>query len=228
MSYFLWSSIPDDELRQAAAAGRLHDPEALADQARRMLGDPKARRFAAEFFGQWFGFYRFDKYRGVDGARFPEFNDSLKQAMYDEAVSFFEYIVREDRPPGEMLFADYLFVDAQLARHYGLPANDAARLAKVDATGQYHRGGLLRLGAVLTVTSAPLRTSPVKRGDWISAARARNSRSPAAGRCRIDRGRRRTSRRPFAAPAAGRPSPQCDLRELPRANRPAGLRAGEL
>lgn len=167
LSYFLWSSIPDDELRQAAASGRLHDPEALADQARRMLGDPKAQRFAAEFFGQWFGFYRFDKYRGIDGVRFPEFNDSLKQAMYDEAVSFFTYIVREDRPPGEMLFADYAFVNAQLARHYGLPANDLERPAKVDATGPYHRGGLLRLGAVLTITSAPLRTSPVKRGDWI-------------------------------------------------------------
>lgn len=167
LSYFLWSSIPDEELQQAAAAGRLRDPEALAAQARRMLGDPKARRFAAEFFGQWFGFYRFDKYRGIDGARFPEFDDSFKQAMYDEAVSFFEYIVREDRPAGEMLFANYAFVDAQLARHYGLPANDSARPVKVDATGQYHRGGLLRLGAVLTVTSAPLRTSPVKRGDWI-------------------------------------------------------------
>ena len=167
LSYFLWSSIPDDELRQAAATGRLHDSEALVDQARRMLRDPKARRLAAEFFGQWFGFYRFDQYRGIDGARFPEFGDSLKQAMYDEAVSFFAYIVCEDRPVSEMLFADYVFADAQLARHYGLPATDAERLVKVDGTGQYQRGGLLRLGAVLTVTSAPLRTSPVKRGDWI-------------------------------------------------------------
>jgi hypothetical protein len=167
LSYFLWSSVPDDELRQLAAAGRLHDASALANQARRMLRDPKARRLAAEFFGQWLGFYRFDKYRGIDGARFPEFNESLKQAMYDEAVSFFAYIVREDRPVGEMLFADYAFLDAQLARHYGLPAGDSERLVKVDATGQHNRGGALRLGAVLTVTSAPLRTSPVKRGDWI-------------------------------------------------------------
>ena len=167
LSYFLWSSIPDEQLRQTAAAGRLQDPVALASEARRMLRDPKARRFATEFFGQWFGFYRFDKHRGVDGARFPEFTDSLKQAMYDEAVSFFTHIVCEDRPASEILFADYTFADDKLAQHYGLPANGSLTSVKVDGTDQYHRGGLLRLGAVLTVTSAPLRTSPVKRGDWV-------------------------------------------------------------
>lgn len=167
LSYFLWSSIPDEELRQAAASGRLQDANTLADQARRMLRDPKARRLATEFFGQWFGFYRFDRHRGVDGGRFPEFTDSLKQAMYDEAVSFFTHIVRADRPLGEILFADYTFADAELARHYGLPAGELRETSKVEGAGQYHRGGLLRLGAVLTVTSAPLRTSPVKRGDWI-------------------------------------------------------------
>lgn len=167
LSYFLWSSIPDDEIRRAAADGRLHEPAALAEQARRMLRDPKARRLAAEFFGQWLGFYRFDKHRGIDAGRFPEFTDSLKQSMYDEAVSFFAHIMQQDRPVGEMLFADYTFADGQLARHYGLPANEAQQAVKVEGVGQYHRGGLLRLGAVLTVTSAPLRTSPVKRGDWI-------------------------------------------------------------
>jgi hypothetical protein len=167
LSYFLWSSVPDDELRRAAASGELQDPQQLARQARRMVRDPKARRLAAEFFGQWFGFYRFDTYRGVDNRRFPEFTDSLKGAMYDEAVSFFEHIVREDRPLHEILFADYTFVDAELARHYGLPATTAEQPVRVEGVDQQHRGGLLRLGAVLTVTSAPLRTSPVKRGDWI-------------------------------------------------------------
>lgn len=167
LSYFLWSSIPDDELRQAAAAGRLQQPAELANQARRMLRDVKARRLAAEFFGQWFGFYRFDRHRGVDSGRFPEFIASLKQAMYDEAVSLFAHVIREERPVSEMLFADYTFADAELARHYGLPAGDALQPARFDGAGEYHRGGLLRLGAVLTVTSAPLRTSPVKRGDWI-------------------------------------------------------------
>lgn len=167
LSFFLWSSVPDDELRQAASAGRLHDPAVLAEQARRMLRDPKARRLATEFYGQWFGFYRFDRHRGIDAVRFPEFSDSIKQAMYDEAVSFFTYVVREDRPVHEILFADYTFVNAELSRHYGLPMKDSREIAKIDGTGKFHRGGLLRLGAVLTVTSAPLRTSAVKRGDWI-------------------------------------------------------------
>ena len=84
----------------------------------------KARRFATEFFGQWLGFYRFDEYRGIDAGRFPEFNDALRAAMYDEAVSFFEHIVREDRPVSEILLADYTFLNAPLAQHYGL--DDAA------------------------------------------------------------------------------------------------------
>ena len=88
IGYFLWSSIPDVELSRAAEAGELENPEELSRQARRMLADPKARRFATEFFGQWFGFYRFDGYRGVDTARFKEFSDNLKSAMYNEAVSF--------------------------------------------------------------------------------------------------------------------------------------------
>ena len=167
LSYFLWSSVPDERLRQLAAAGQLQQPEMLASEARRMLHDAKVRRFATEFFGQWFGFYRFDKHRGVDAERFPEFTDSLKQSMYDEAVSLFTHVVRDDRLVDEMLFADYTFADAQLARHYGLPAVESREPVKIEGTGAYHRGGLLRLGAVLTVTSAPLRTSPVKRGDWV-------------------------------------------------------------
>ena len=179
LSYFLWASPPDAELRRAAAAGRLTDPAELARQAQRMLRDPKARRFATEFFGQWFGFYRFDNYRGIDARRFPEFTDSLKASMYDESVSFFEHMIRRDRPVREILFADYGFLNPQLAKHYGIPATIFAAQKKVLAGSEkrqmtlvrgldkHRRGGLLRLGAVLTVTSAPLRTSPVKRGDWI-------------------------------------------------------------
>ena len=169
LSYFLWASAPDAELRRVAAAGRLSDPKQLDAQTRRMLRDPKARRFATEFFGQSFGFYRFDGHRGVDVERFPEFTDSLKTAMYDEAVSFFEYIVRQDRPVQEILFADYSFLNRELAEHYGVKTqvelSDAPVLVADMKT--FHRGGLLRLGAVLTATSAPLRTSPVKRSDWI-------------------------------------------------------------
>ena len=169
LSFFLWSSVPDEELRRAAAAGELRDRENLSRQTRRMLRDPKARRLAVEFFGQWFGFYRFDEYRGVDPKRFPEFTDELKAAIHEEAISFFEYIVREDRPVSEILFADYTFLNRKLAAHYGirLKTPDQKRHRLVTGVSKYHRGGLTQLAAILTVTSAPLRTSAVKRGDWI-------------------------------------------------------------
>ena len=165
LSFFLWSSIPDTELRRAAAAGELASPDQIKRQVKRMLADAKARRLSTEFFGQWLGFYRFDQYRGVDTARFPEFKDEVRAAMYEEAVSFFEYIVRNDRPAMEMLTASYTFLNKPLADFYGVKRD----VKSIDAVERVdgERGGLLRLGAVLTVTSAPLRTSPVKRGDWV-------------------------------------------------------------
>jgi hypothetical protein len=169
LSYFLWSSMPDEGLRGAAAEGRLREPAELERQARRMLRDPKARRLATEFFGQWLGFYRFDRFQGIDSGRFPEFTDALRSAMYEEAISFFEHIVREDRPIDEIIVADYSFLNRPLAEHYGIPAGrlEGDAFARVDRMAEHHRGGVLGLGAVLTVTSAPLRTSAVKRGDWV-------------------------------------------------------------
>jgi hypothetical protein len=169
LSYFLWSSIPDDELRRAAGAGELTDTEGIQRQVRRMIVDPKARRLATEFFGQWLGFYQFDRRKGVDTSRFPEFTDDVKEAMYDEAVSFFEHVIRKDRPLREILSADYTFLNKELARFYGVKKEikSAEEAELVEGAGAFQRGGLLRLGALLTVTSAPLRTSPVKRGDWI-------------------------------------------------------------
>jgi hypothetical protein len=169
LSYFLWSSTPDDELRRAAAAGELSNPEQLRSQAKRMLADPKARRMATEFFGQWLGFYRFDEHRGVDASRFPEFTEEVKSAMYDEAISFFEYILRSGRPVREILHADYTFLNQALAKYYGVNKEIASdgRVELVQGANEFKRGGILRFGAVLTATSAPLRTSPVKRGDWI-------------------------------------------------------------
>jgi hypothetical protein len=168
LSYFLWSSIPDEELLRAATAGELNAAPGLQRQVKRMLADPKARRMAAEFFGQWLGFYRFDQHRGVDAKRFPEFTDEVKNSMYGEAVSFFEHILRGNRPVREILFADYTFLNTPLARHYGIEREiKSTEFTKVEGLSDQHRGGLLRLGAVLTATSAPLRTSPVKRGDWL-------------------------------------------------------------
>jgi hypothetical protein len=169
LSYLLWSSLPDEELLRAARAGELSSPVKLEAQVRRMIADPKARRFATEFFGQWLGFYRFDQYAGVDTSRYPEFTDEVKSAMYDEAVSFFEHIVRKDRPIREMFSANYTFLNQTLAKHYGVKKEIAAirEAERVEGANEFGRGGMLSLGAVLTATSAPLRTSPVKRGDWV-------------------------------------------------------------
>ena len=169
MSFFLWSSIPDQELRRAAAAGELNDPAMLARQVRRMTADAKARRVATEFFGQWLGFYHFDQYRGVDTGRFPEFTDEVKSAMYNEAISTFEFIVRHNRPVKEILAADYTFLNKPLAKFYGVERDVTSpdAMVRVDGANAFNRGGALRLGSVLTTTSAPLRTSPVKRGDWV-------------------------------------------------------------
>jgi len=134
-----------------------------------MTADPKARRLATEFFGQWLGFYHFDQYRGVDTGRFPEFTEEVKSAMYDEAVSTFEYLVRQERPVKEILHADYTFLNQTLATFYGIDrkVGSTDAVVKVDGANAFDRGGALRLGSVLTTTSAPLRTSPVKRGDWV-------------------------------------------------------------
>ncbi len=169
MSYFLWASIPDEELRRAADAGELSNTEQLRKQTKRMLADAKVRRLSTEFFGQWLGFYHFDQHRGVDTGRFPEFTDAVKSGMYDESVSFFEHIIRKDRPVSDMLFADYTFLNQPLAKHYGVKkeVKSVDKMELVEGANEFQRGGLLRLGSVLTATSAPLRTSPVKRGDWV-------------------------------------------------------------
>lgn len=169
LSFFLWSSVPDRELRQAAAAGRLTTDAGIEYQVRRMLADAKARRLAREFFGQWLGFYDFDKYGGVDTTRFTAFTEEIRAAMYEEAVSFFEHLIRKDRPVSEIYYADYTFLNRQLAEYYGVQFDQmkVERRDRFQRVEVDNRGGLMRLGAVLTVTSAPLRTSPVKRGDWI-------------------------------------------------------------
>lgn len=169
LSYFLWASIPDQELRRAANANELVAAEGVQRQVRRMLADEKARRLANEFFGQWLGFYHFDDYKGVDTSRFPEFTEAVKDAMNDEAVTFFEYVVRQDRPVRDLLFADYTFLNQDLAKYYGVKQEIKSKdkFERVEGANAFNRGGMLRLGAVLTTTSAPLRTSPVKRGDWI-------------------------------------------------------------
>ena len=165
LSYFLWSSMPDGELLDRAAAGDLHRPEVLVAQARRMLRDDRVRGLATEFGGNWLDVRRFEEHNGVDRGRFPAFDDELRRSMFEEPIRFFVDLVRNDRSVLEFLDARYTFVNPALSRHYGMPA--PAGWARVDDADRYGRGGLLPMAAFLTRNSPGLRTSPVKRGYWV-------------------------------------------------------------
>ena len=165
LSYFLWSSLPDDELYRAAAKGELRTPEQLAAQAQRMIRDPRSQALVENFAGQWLQLRNLDTFT-PDKARFPAYDDALRQAMRRETELFFAHIVREDRSVLEFLDADYTFANERLAKHYGLPGVAGAEFRQVSVDrGQ--RGGLLGHASILAVTSNPTRTSPVKRGKWV-------------------------------------------------------------
>ncbi|MDF2378341.1 MAG: DUF1592 domain-containing protein, partial [Verrucomicrobiales bacterium] len=166
LSYFLWASTPDIALLEAAGNGSLMKPEGRAAQVKRMLRDPKARTLAEEFAGQWLEFHRFGEHTAVDAKLFPEFTDSLRADMFQETRTFFEHLIREDRPVREILMADYTFLNERLAKHYGVPGVTGENFRKVPVA-EYQRGGLLGMGTILTKTSFPLRTSPVLRGNWL-------------------------------------------------------------
>jgi hypothetical protein len=169
LSYFLWSSVPDEELLAKAAAGELHKPEVLAAQARRMLKDPKVRRLATEFGGNWLDFRRFEEHNAVDRQRFPAFTDALRQAMYEEPLRFLTDQLQRDGSVLDDLYGKHTFVNAVLARHYGMEdvKVSGSDWVRVDNADRYGRGGLLPMAAFLTKNSPGLRTSPVKRGYWV-------------------------------------------------------------
>jgi mono/diheme cytochrome c family protein len=162
LSFFLWSSLPDEELLKVAAAGRLHDPAMLEQQTRRMLGDDRARALVGNLAGQWLLLRQLDDI--APGTK--EFDGNLRYAFRRETELLFETIVREDRSILDLIDADYTFVDERLARHYGIPNIRGSRFRRVTLD-ESTRGGLLGHGSLLTVTSAGNRTSPVKRGKWI-------------------------------------------------------------
>jgi hypothetical protein len=166
LSYFLWASLPDDELLDVAASGRLTDSQVLAAQTRRMLQDPKARGLAENFGRQWLGIEPLGTSVVPDAQRFPEFDAELLAAMRAEAALLVDHVLRNDRPLVELLDADYTFVNQRLARHYGIAAVEGDQMRRVTLADR-NRGGVLTLGAVLTTTSYPLRTSPVLRGKWL-------------------------------------------------------------
>jgi hypothetical protein len=165
LSFFLWSSIPDDTLLKAAAVGQLSNPAALDAQVRRMLADPKARALTENFAGQWLYL------RNLDGmipnsTGFPDFDDNLREALHQETALFFESIVDEDRNVLDLMTADYTFLNERLARHYRIPHIYGSHFRRVTLADQ-NRWGLLGKGSTLMVSSHTDRTSPVVRGKWV-------------------------------------------------------------
>jgi len=165
LSFFLWSSIPDDELLSVAEQGKLKDPAVLDEQVRRMLADPKSQALVDNFAGQWL---QLRNVRNVqpNSDLFPDFDDNLRQGFKRETELFFESVMREDRPVTELMTANYTFVNERLAKHYGIPNIYGSRFRRVTLTDE-RRFGLLGKGSVLAVTSHAERTSPVERGKWI-------------------------------------------------------------
>lgn len=165
LSYFLWSTTPDEELWHSARTGALSGEAELRAQVRRMLASPRSLALSTEFAGQWLRFREILSV-AVDFRRFPSFDWRLRHAMNDEARCFFEGLIREDRSILELLDSKYTYLNETLAAHYGIAGVKGAEMRKVDLPDR-RRGGVLGMGAVLTVTSYPLRTSPVLRGRYV-------------------------------------------------------------
>ena len=165
LSFFLWSSIPDDELLNLAVAGKLSDPATLDGQVRRMLSDPRAEALSSNFAAQWL-YLRNLKNIAPNPDDFPDFDDNLRQSLLTETELFFKSVVNENRSVLDLLNGNYTFVNERLAKHYGIPNVYGSRFRRVTLTDDARRG-LLGQGSVLTVTSYATRTSPVLRGKWI-------------------------------------------------------------
>ena len=165
LSFFLWSSIPDDELIDLASQHKLHESAVLQHEVRRMLADPRSEALVDNFLEQWL-FLRNLKTVAPNLEAFPDFDDNLRQAMRQETRMLFESIVQGDHSVMDLLNADYTFVNERLAKHYGIPNVYGSQFRRVAITDP-NRRGLLGQGSILTVTSYPARTSPVQRGKWI-------------------------------------------------------------
>ncbi len=166
ISFFLWSSIPDDQLLDTAAAGKLGNPEVLERQARRMLADPRASTLVNNFATQWLGLRKLGKIQ-PDRSAYPEFDPSLVSAFREETLLFMRSIIRENRSVLELLGADYTYLNERLARNYGIDGVVGPGFRRVSVKEDSRRGGLLGQGSILMLTSHSARTSPVLRGTWI-------------------------------------------------------------
>ncbi len=165
LSFFLWSTVPDDQLLKVASQGKLKDPAVLEQQVKRMLADPKSEALVDNFAEQWL-FLRNLKNSAPNLDAFPDFDDNLREAMTQETKLFFSSIIHEDRGVMDLLTADYSFVNERLARHYGIPNVYGSQFRRIKITDESRRG-LLGQASILTITSYPNRTSPVQRGKWI-------------------------------------------------------------
>ncbi len=166
LSFFLWSSIPDEKLLDVAAAGKLRDPEVFASQVRRMLSDDRTESLVENFTGQWLQLRNLESKVVPDILLFPDFDDNMRKGFRKETELFFEYVLRNDRSTIDLLNADYTFVDERLARHYGIAGVYGPRFRKVKIADP-NRRGLLGQGSILAMTSVATRTSPVYRGKYV-------------------------------------------------------------
>jgi len=167
LSYFLWGTMPDEELRQTAAAGRLHDRQVLAKQTRRMLKDGRVRGLAIEFGTQWIHVRGFDRFNEKNETLFPTFDARLRKAIYEESILFFQDLFQNNRPVMQVLDSDATFLNETLAKHYGIPGVSGPRWRRVTGVRKYGRGGILGLASVQTKQAGASRTSPVLRGNWV-------------------------------------------------------------
>lgn len=170
LSYFLWSSTPDDELLKLAADRSLNNSEALSNQTKRMLKDARAKSMLLEFLGNWLDFRRFDQHQAVDRNQFPSFDDELRRSMWQEPIEFLYYLIENQGTVADILHADFMIVDGRLANHYAIPNAPPLyekRWTKISDASQFQRGGLISMAVFLTQNSPGLRTSPVKRGYWV-------------------------------------------------------------
>jgi len=169
LSYFLWSSMPDAELREVAAAGKLRNRDVLSAQSKRMIKDPRVRRMATEFGCAWLHIHGFDELGEKSDRHFPTFLP-LRGAMYEESIRFFTDLFQNDRTILNILDADYTFLNEPLAKHYGIPGVTGAEWRRVDGMRTFSRGGILGQATTLAKQSGASRTSPILRGNWVAEA----------------------------------------------------------
>ena len=220
LSYFLWSSMPDEELlatrRRATCRSRSAGRAGAADAE----GRPRRAGWPLEFAGNWLDFRRFEEHNTVDRERFPSFTNDLREAMFEEPVRFIEDVIRNDRSVLDLLYGNYTFVNPVLAKHYGMPevAGDPNTWVRVDDARQYGRGGLLPMAVFLTQNAPGLRTSPVKRGYWV-VRRVLGEVDSAAAADVPELPNDEAKLGSAAARHAGQASRESELRRVPRALR---------